>query len=253
MKYVLLIAFSFFVIPSFAQTIEKIEAKMDKIKLDEKYIYGEDYSENKDIAYNNALIELLTTANEIRAERELEMLKSPDLQPVVRELRYNKGQRYIVFVYIPLSVMLEMNSKSHSDVVPSNVRPNKSESGLLTQAQSKPESNNSISGPNQPPTQLSEMKPLSRDILMTIVGQDNWIEIRGFLSQYKKDGKIKETGNVQNFTEVPNDAYSILIDEMGGILSILSPKNGENRINCKTNKQDKETNYPNCKFIVWYK
>lgn len=253
MKFALLIVFSFFVIPSFAQTIEEIEVKMDEIKLDEKYIYGEDYSENKDIAYDNALLELLTTANEIRSERGLEMLKTSDLQPMVRELRYNKGQRYTVFVYIPLSVMLEMNSKSHSDVVPSNVRPNRSESGLLTQTQSKPESNNPTQGANVAPTQLSEMTPLSKDILMTIVGQDNWIEIRGFLSQYKKDGIIKETGNVQNFADIPNDAYSILIDEMGGILSILSPKNGQNRINCKTNKQDNETNYPNCKFIVWYK
>lgn len=253
MKFGFILALSFIVIPSFAQSPEEIEAKMDEIKLNEKYIYGEDYNNNKDIAYDNALWELLSSANEIRAEKGLEMLKAPDLQPVIEELRYSKDQRFTVFVYIPLSLMLNMNSKSHLDVVPHNDHIRKNDSSSSAQVQDKPEVKNPTPASDHTPVQSPETTPLPNDILMTLSVQDNWIEIRGFLSQYKRDGKIKETGNTQNFEEVPNDAYSILIDEMGGILSILSPKNSPHRINYKTNKQDNETNHPNCKFIVWYK
>lgn len=86
-----------------------------------------------------------------------------------------------------------------------------------------------------------------------LCGQGEWMEVRGLMLQYKKAGKIKETGNVQTFGEVPADAYAILIDARGGILSILSPDKGQGRTNCKTNKTDNVSNYPNSKFFVWYR
>ena len=85
-----------------------------------------------------------------------------------------------------------------------------------------------------------------------LVTQDNFSEIKSFLSDMKRKGKIVETGAMDTLTGLPKDASLILIDELGGILAILSPANPQGRINYRTHKSDSENNY-NSKFIVWYK
>ena len=85
-----------------------------------------------------------------------------------------------------------------------------------------------------------------------LVTQDNFSEIKSFLSEMKRKGKIIETGAMDTLTGLPSDASLILIDELGGILAVLSPANSQGRINYRTHKSDSENNY-NSKFIVWYK
>lgn len=246
----------------YAQSSNEIEGKMDEIKLNENMIYGEDFNNNKDIAYDNALSELLINANELRAEKGNGMIKISDLQPLVKELRYSKGSRHIVLVYIPLSQMFSLTSKSRADIV-SQAMPNQSSQNNALEAETdiKPESeplftfvpNNSSSNEMTTTGNISNTAPLPNDILYTLCSQDNWTEIKGFLATYKSQGKIKETGFCTSPTQVPIDACSILIDEMYGILSILSPKNNPKRINYRTNRPDSEANYSNYKVIVWYR
>lgn len=85
-----------------------------------------------------------------------------------------------------------------------------------------------------------------------LVTQDNFSEIKSFLSEMKRKGKIVETGAMDTLSGLPKDASLILIDELGGILAILSPVNTQGRMNYRTHKSDSENNY-NSKFIVWYK
>ena len=85
-----------------------------------------------------------------------------------------------------------------------------------------------------------------------LVIQDNFSEIKSFLSDMKRKGKIVETGAMDTLSGLPKDASLILIDELGGILAVLSPANLQGRINYRTHKSDSENNY-NSKFIVWYK
>ena len=85
-----------------------------------------------------------------------------------------------------------------------------------------------------------------------LVTQDNFSEIKTFLSDMKRKGKIIETGALDTLLGVPKDASLILIDELGGILAVLSPANPQGRINYRTHKSDSENNYKS-KFIVWYK
>lgn len=85
-----------------------------------------------------------------------------------------------------------------------------------------------------------------------LVTQDNFSEIKSFLSDMKRKGKIVETGALDAISGLPKDASLILIDELGGILAVLSPVNPQGRINYRTHKLDSENNYKS-KFIVWYK
>lgn len=87
------------------------------------------------------------------------------------------------------------------------------------------------------------------DFLLT---QDNFSEIKTFLSDMKREGKIVETGATDSTFNLPSDASLIIMDELGGILAVLSPVNTQGRINYRTHKNDSENNY-NSKFILWYK
>lgn len=215
-----------------AQSSEDIESQMDLIKLDETMIYGEAYNDVKENAYRNAMGELMITANELRSDKGLELLTPSILQSVVKELQYSKSGRYAVLLYMPISHMMSLSNRSYSD--------------LSGQVQTLTEQQSTL-------TSSAIFQFGSDEILDTLCSQDNWVEIKGFLSSFKAKGKISSTGAVTMASEVPEDACSILIDDMGGILSILSPKNESIQINYRTNQPDAETNYSNCKFIVWYK
>ncbi len=220
-----------------------IDKKMDEVKLNENMVFGEDFNEDKDIAYNKALLDLLNYMNERRAEKGCGALGVSDIQPVAQELKSFSNNRYNVLLYMPLSQVLALTARSHSEQM-SLPAPSSS-------------SGNAVAGtahvPAVPSTPTTIPAPMPDDVLETLCNQDNWTEIKGFLSSFKKRGLINETGVSTSAAEVPGDAYTILIDDMYGILSILSPKNSPNRINCRTNKPDSETNYSNCKVIVWYR
>lgn len=239
-------------LPCFAQSPEEIEKKMDEIKMDEAFIYGEDYNDNKDMAYQNALTELLSSINEMRGEKGKDYITVSDIQPILKELRYTKSTRNVSFLYIPINQALSLTPKQKIDVATTepNSTPN---NNAIVQNQITEDNSKFTFVPNTPQPNNNAISTSDKGILETLCSQDNWVEIKGFLTSFKKEGKIKETGNCLSYAEVPDDAYSILMDEMGGILSIMSPKTSPNRINHKTNQTDNENNHTNCKFIVWYK
>lgn len=105
--------------------------------------------------------------------------------------------------------------------------------------------------PEKKPAPFNEVSSSEvEDFLLT---QDNFTEIKKFLSEMKQKGKIKETGVISSSDgSSPKEASLILMDEFGGILAILSPVDNNGRINYKTHKPDTENNY-NSKFILWYK
>lgn len=240
------------VLPCFAQSPEEIEKKMDELKMDEAFIYGEDYNDNKDMAYQNALTELLSSINEMRAEKGKDYITVSDIQPILKELRYTKSTRNVSFLYIPINQALSLASRQKIAVVPTEANSSRNNNAIV-QNQRTEDNSKFTFVPNTPQLNHNDISTSDKGILETLCSQDNWVEIKGFLTSFKNEGKIKETGNCLSYAEVPDDAYSILMDEMGGILSIMSPKNSPNRINHKTNQTDNESNHTNCKFIVWYK
>ena len=249
---------AFFILPvySSAENEEATKAKMNEIKLSEDYLYGEDFSDDKNIAFDNALSQLQRYANELRQEKGLNSLKVSDIQPQVSELHYLKGDRYTVLVYISAEKMFAIHGRTEAILNQNSAQPSPDPVQTpVTSTQPSPAINNSQPVANNS-TNLQQSQSIAHtddDMLDIISAQDTWIELKGFLTNFKKLGKIKETGTCINPGDVPADAFSILIDELYGVLAVLSPKNSANRINHKTNQTDSESNYPNCKVIVWYK
>lgn len=244
LRVILLLMVSLAVLPGLTQTSPSVETRMDEIKLDESLVYAEAFDSEKNIAFQNALTELTVSCNELRVDREKDVLTYSDLLPVVEELSYKRGDRYTVMVFIPMSKMLDMTGRAGG---PTNI----SQQNQVKESSAEP--------PAQPATPIvqqttsASFHPFADDLLRALCGQDNWIEIKGFIKTYKEAGKISATGNVTTYADVPEDAYAILMDQMGGILSILSPKISNPVVNCRTNRPDSYTNHSNCKFIVWYK
>lgn len=258
---VILSGILFVLMPLCAGARTSIEARMDSIKLNEAYIYGDDCNKDLDVAWRNALMELVNDANEIRLERGKPVLATSDLQDEVKWLQHAVKGGYEVMVYLPVQKLLEMGVKMEDANAESSVGASTADDRPEI---SKPEKNNdqpagrddspSISPIQQPGLQLSYASPQSlSDVHDAFASQDNWIEIKGLFTAYKKDGIITSNGNVRFQEEVPEDAYSILMDELGGILAVLSPKSSSVRIDYKTGLPAGETIFTDCKFIVWYK
>lgn len=223
-----------------AQSNDTTIDQMNRVKMDESLIYGEAYNSNETTAYDNALSDLLSYV------KEKEKLDLFDIRPIVKQLIHFDGNQYNVILYVDKEQILSM--PGHKSPQISSSADSGSEPKELA-VQDKTQNSQNPQG-----TSLEErFTPLPDDVLNTLCNQDNWTEIKGFLSKYKDQGRIREAGFGTNPSDIPIDSYRILIDERYGILAILAPKNRSDLINIKTNQLDKESNYSNCKVIVWFK
>lgn len=222
-----------------AQTPTETETLMDEIKLDERYICAEASDDNRDIAYGNALAELTAYANEIRESNNTEALKSGSLIAIAEELHYCRGTRHTVLLYVPLEKALSITARSHAETV-QQMTPQQPAAAEPTPAPV-----------SQQPAAAAKILP--DDVTRQLSGQDTWIEIKGMLTEMKQTGRITETGAVKPGDSIPDDAHAILIDGMGGIISILSPRQDGARTDSRTGRTDSESNHTECKFIVWYR
>lgn len=288
--------------------------KIMEIKLNEDFIFGEGVSNDKDIAYGEAMDDLLIFANELKERNSQEKLSLSDLLTKVETLVYENGTRYEVVVYIPLKTVIETERKDPS--ARSGIQLTRP--GVLEMEEDEPEIEEEIPMVAETPvaeettvvteipveeeTQAMDETPVEEETLPAaespvveeviaeevlpikeepvapisqerpkaaavpsntssfspgevegfLLTQDNFTEIKSFLSEMKRSGKITETGAADSLSDLPHDASLILIDELGGILAYLSPANEQGRINYKTHKSDSENNY-NSKFIVWYR
>lgn len=246
--YILFICFNILPLALNGQTSSDIIDKMNNVKLNESFIFGEGFHVRKDVAHDCAISEILSYAIELRFDNgKNEKLLPSDIQPIVKQLVYYDGNQYNIFLYVDRDQILSMSGHIENPKT-------------LSGADHKIESNERAVQDNTKNSQVSKGTPLegkssslSNDILNTLCNQDNWTEIKGFLSAYKNNGRIKDYGFSSDISDIPIDSYRILIDRQYGILAFLAPKNSDYRINIKTNQLDKESNYPNCAVIVWFK
>lgn len=257
-------------------TADTTKKKMIEIKLNDDFIFGEAISDDKEMAYGEAMDDLLAFANELKNSNSQEKISISDLITNVETLVYEEGSRFEVLVYIPFKIVIETDEKpssakneiikSEKDITKTPVQETpiveisveeKPVNEIPVQVTSVVETpfkeSTIVEKPVQEISVSSEKNiPENSEIEEFLINQENFSEIKSFLSEMKKNGKIKETGAVEAIDTPPSDASLIVIDELGGLLSILSPVRGSERINYKTQKTDSEKNY-NSKFIVWYR
>ena len=247
-----------FTVEGLAQTPEEILEEMDKVKLDANYLYGEGFQEDYEKAQAEALNHLMEIINEVRLESCKGNLKPSQVIPLMKELKYDGEYGWDILLYFPKEQAISMSGKPTpiSTPEPNNTptqTPNPNPNPNPTPTPSPTPSPSPSLTPSPTPTPAASSDRKMEEITRNFGMQDSWIEIKSLFVEYKNNGWISQNGAVEDISIVPSDAYSILIDEHGGVLAILSPKISEKRINYKTNQIDNEANYSNCRFIVWYK
>ena len=277
----------------YGQNKEETKKKIQEIKLNEDFIYGEAASDDKELAYGDALQDLLIFANELKNMNSQPEIKINDLITNVETIIYEDGSRYEVLVYIPFKIVIETNRQSSSakdeikkmeeqkeakafeqsiekniepTVVKNEVQENKTETTSpapqpVIAVNSEKAAEHETKEIKEAPVPTITLVQVEETVEETaddteveefLITQENFSEIKSYLSDMKRTGKIKETGAVEGNSSLPQDACLILIDEYGGLMAILSPASAGGRTNYKNKKSDSEKNY-NSKFIVWYR
>lgn len=238
------------------QTPESIKNKIKNIKLDEKYVFGESSSENREIAYDDAMRDLLTTINELRVSKGMAVLKLADIIAISSEHTYDRGEGTIlVFAFIELERALSVVPKKNAQILVDNKSSVsvQSESNPSVIAENKPavfadkqETNVSVSNDSQ--SALVDLNDVTRNVLEREMFQNVW----GYLNLAHESGKVSQFSMVKDKSAIPSDAYVVVIARDHSVKAILTPEQNGKRLNVKSNKNDFISNYSNV-AMLWYK
>lgn len=243
---------------SFAQE-EDVKAIIRDIKLNESYIYGEGTDEDKNIAYDIALQEIINNINEMRLASNKSMIKSKDIVAQLSQYSYNRGEAELVFVYIPVSQAMNIvpyeGPKFDLDTqteTPVQEYPGGSiQSGSNSGSPSTDTSSNSTQSLNIVASSFGR-QTADEDILVYILTPTQTTDLIKTLERFQSEGKISQIKNARSFEEIPDDAYVIAYDREHTIKAVFSPVSNGVRMNYKIHKEDEMTNYRGCGFF-WFK
>lgn len=245
---------------------EEVEKAMDDIKLSGKYLYGQSYADTLDIAYGRALFELLTQINAARQEAGKSELRANEIDGILKKLKYTTDYTCAVMVYCDRDKALAFTGRPRiegisgaSDKSPAIAE--KSPAIVDTPPAREPsiartapvQESSAVVTTDKSPASALPTRGMLEDVAGIIAGQDNWIEIQPMLVRYKKEGKYSLNATVERLSEVPDDAYAILMDSNGGVIAVMGPEKGGGRKNYKTNRIEDMTDYPNIRIILWLK
>lgn len=242
-----------------AQTPAQIEEKMNNIKIDETYIFGEGSDADKNDAYQRALVDLLQIVNELRVGQKKEPLAQRDIQPRVAELTYTQGGITYSMLYINADKALALVPKK-SDGGGNHGGSGQNATTPAATPVATPAASPAVTPPATPaatpavtpaPTSVATSQSV-QDITDYVKKLHTWIEVKGTLQQHVMERRIK-AGKATSLSEVPEDAVALLLNSYGDIVAVLSPGNAQQRTDLKTNKTYSESNSPNYSQIFWYK
>lgn len=246
-------------IPVRGESPEEVEKAMDDIKLSGKYLYGQSYADTMDIAHDRALFELLTQINAARQEAGKSELRANEIGGITKILKYSTDYTNAVMVYCDRDKALAFTGRPSiggisgaSDNAPVIVDKAPAKEPSITRTAPVQESSTVVSTDNNPARALPT-RGMLEEVAGIIAGQDNWMEIQPLLVRYKKEGKFSQNATVERLSEVPDDAYAIMIDSNGGVVAVMGPLEGGSRKNYKTNRIEDIMNYPNVKIILWFR
>ena len=228
---------------------EPTETDFIRIKQNEYFVSGEGRSVDKNSSYASAMQNLLLVINEERVYGGLDELRVPDVQPHVIEMLRSGSDGYHTLLYVSYDLAMELSSSQTDMASQGHVQP----------ANPPAPPANPPTPPVPPTTQSQNYTPANNynempdEVMEALRIQNSWIELQGIMSEFKKQGKISTTGATRSFSEVPDDAYMILLDDIAEVIAILSPRQSTNRKDYRKNRPDNESNHLNCKTIVWYK
>lgn len=246
------------------QSPADVRDRINSIKLDENYLYAEATHQDLNLAYENALAELLLAVNECRASCQKSPLEISDLTGRVEQLDYQRGEKSMVFVYMQTAKAKAVQRREsrniaieRSETKPASPTTRKDEVEVDAPAVSTSPPERDSPRPEPPiavPEPLSaELKALAEDEVAQLVLQIEMVtDIGGFMEDYKLQGEVSSYGRARSMEDIPDDAYLILYDHTRAIRTVLSPAIQGKRLNLRNKQEDTVTNYRG-HGVYWYK
>lgn len=220
-----------------------LKEKMNTIKLDPEYYWGEATSDTRETATADATVLLLETiaadgltVTEKQIEGNTEFLFIP------------RGERTRAFAYIKKALVGLGNV---------TVTPQPSPQEVVTPAVPPPPA--PIPAVTQP--SLSYINPantttcnstIGTSALMIISQCEMISDVWRCLGEFRKEGGINDCGKVTSRTQLEENNYLVIYDDDNVVKAILAPANGLARKNITTGNDDDMKNYRGCR-VIWFR
>lgn len=219
-------------IPAQGQDTNATKAEMNRIKSDDKYIYGEGTAVDLEKATAQATSDLKNYMVEECASKNKTPLSDEQLSKCVKTLSLSETGRVSVLVYI-----LDSDLNNGGAVA-------------TTKPMFVPEPKPTPTPIKENPTVLIAASPASdaKSLSPRIARLNTWLEIKGIVTEAKRAGNISATGVCGSLEEVPAEAWTAVFDKDASLVRMYSPAVNGSRSQYRS---DKSSETP--KFFFWYK
>ena len=229
----------------FAQE-KDVKALIRDIKLNETYIYGEGTDIDKNIAYDIALQEITNNINELRLSSNKEPITTKTIVALLSQYSYNRGEAELVFVYIPISQIINLKPKENPKIDLHTDKKTTVTETKETQQDTSPAPSLNIA------SSTFDRRTSGQDMLTYILAPTQTTDLIKCLERFQSEGKISQIKNARSFDEIPTDAHVVAYNREHAVIAVFSPENNGERINYKNQQKEKITNYRGCGFF-WFK
>lgn len=246
------------------QSPADVRDRINAIKLDEQYLYAEVTHQDPNLAYESALAELLLAVNECRGTNGKGPLEVSDLTGRVEQLTYKRGEKSVIFVFMPIDKALTVSRGKSRNIVIGQAAPDVSAVNKMEAEEQRPTVTKAPPVEQEEPKVVEQppvgSKPLDADLValstdevaQVILRIEMVTDIGGFMEKFKAKGQVTAYGVARSMQDIPDDAYLILFNRTRAIRTILSPVVQGKRLNLRSKQEDAVANYRG-HGVYWYK
>lgn len=262
LKTFILTLFALFAFPLGAQSpgapdIQSMEKRMNEIKLDENYVFGEGNGSTAKIAYNEAFQSLAMTAITLREQAgKPKILPELILSIMNTPIAYKRANgRFKYFLYISREELMHLGEPAPTA---KEVRRKKQEQKQREEArkdsvQGVPDSRPADQAKSRPAPRTNPRKNSYEPVILDIVNRTplQLTELKFLLDAYKKAGLISRYGQTRPGETTPDGAYVLLFNRQYEIIALLDPRGRDGRTDYIHGVPDSEENHSDY-GIIWF-
>lgn len=249
-KVLILLAMLLSCVLGFAQTNEQMKKQIADVKRSSSYIYGEATASTTEEAYSMAeeilydeIAKWLNKEKKLRGNDNVVVSNRKDIQT---SLSLPRGNMFRSFIYVKKSDVLPVENVEVLNII----NEENSDSTLEQRKVSKDDATAYVEEAEENmEVEVAEEEQETTsfpEIVNLIASYTDYYNVKGKVEELKEKGQIRRFDGYSKL-ENPNIYYLIIYNKAGKVVALLSP--GAERINVKTGKADKVTNYKDCAAI----
>lgn len=219
---------------------EEVLARINEIKLDSTYLYGEATLQTTQAAYSMSNELLMKEVKDWikKSTTKQSPLAAEDLSNIMDSVVLPRLSMFRVFTYVKKSDLISILKEAGF-----NVEQTKSSEPSIVMV------DNPYSTTEHPttitPNEVEELSP----VLQKIIGAKTFFELKDIIEPLYANGLVSKYGKYATMSQ-PADSYLIIYNTSGDIVAYLG-KGTEKRKNLSTQKPDSEHNYSGC-GAIWF-